>query len=212
MRLEIPSLKDGLQQAAMRNNWVDLVDFADKDALLRNACTLDSLDQVDYYLQSCRTVMEQLATAGNLTLAKQYFERYCYTDQLSIERLFEGDGIAATAANNGHVEFTVWALGLRPEKAANALRCAAMYGQSGITRTVYNRFLHYKRDKFRTQLILIIDTAAANGHLDIVQWLYGESNRCSVNGLFGAIHYKHQRVVDWLVANDRNLALFAPRS
>ncbi|KAL2916205.1 hypothetical protein HK105_204296 [Polyrhizophydium stewartii] len=122
MRLEIPSLKDGLQQAAMRNNWVDLVNFADKDALLRNACTFDSIDQVDYYLQ--------------------------------------------------------------PSSAKPA---------------------------FKGEPRLAVDTAAANGNLDIVQWLYGESVRCSVIGLFGAIHHKHKSVVDWLVANDRNLALFAPR-
>ncbi|KAL2916206.1 hypothetical protein HK105_204297 [Polyrhizophydium stewartii] len=123
MRLEIPSLKDGLQQAAMRNNWVDLVNFVDKDALLRNACTLDSLDQADYYLQSSSAVLA-----------------------------------------------------------------------------------------FEAELKLAIDTAAANGNLDIVQWLYGESVRCSVIGLLGAIHHEHLHVVDWLVANDTNLARFAPRS
>nr|KAJ3413098.1 hypothetical protein HK105_002167 [Polyrhizophydium stewartii] len=202
--LQIPALKDKLQQTAIRNNWVDLVDITDKDALLRNACAAGTLEFLDYIVSHGLVrkpdrgfhLVDHVAGEGNLGVSIQLYDRQRAISEDAVDR----------AAKNGHYDVVVWALRYTIARCPpSAIIHAATQGHLGIV-----EYLHRTHNKGNS--VDAADAAAANGHLEIVEWFYsGAGIRCSPSGYFGALQQGHQHVVDWLLANDERIAKFAPR-
>ncbi|KAL2917134.1 hypothetical protein HK105_203198 [Polyrhizophydium stewartii] len=238
--LRVPALKNKLQQVAIRNNWLDLVDFDDLRSVVRNAGVVKKIKQLDDYfslapsldeLKSPNTVMTNIAAVGNLDLAKSYYEHL--KPQMPIEKTVEMlNGVAYQAASRGYVDVTLWVLS-QPRKLASSdtqgsqliLLQEKVFASRVLYSALQNGHLKLAKivsDKYFDGTIpnnisnqtseMLVNLTAHNGHVDVVEWLYSKSIKCSLEGFFGAARNKRRSVVEWLAANDPNFAHFAPRS
>ncbi|KAL2917140.1 hypothetical protein HK105_203204 [Polyrhizophydium stewartii] len=238
--LKTIELKDTLQQVAIRNNWLDLVDFYDLQSVMRNAGVVKKIKQLDDYfslapsldeVKSPNNVMTNIAKAGNFDLAKMYYNRYKPTTPAELKtRVLTG--VAHQAASRGYVDMTLWVLS-QPRKLASSdaqgsqliLLQEEDFAKQALYSALQNGHLKLAKivsDKYFDGTIPdwmmcggvngLINAAGRNGHVDVVEWLYSKSIKCNLEGFFGAARNKRRSVVEWLAANDPNFAHFAPRS
>ena len=82
---------------------------------------------------------------------------------------------------------------------ANVLAYASMYGQLRIVKWFYKNRTWLKQTKYDTR---VMNAAAANGHLDVIEWLHNNcTDGCTKSAMDGAAENGHLDVIEWLYEN-----------
>nr|KAJ3421376.1 hypothetical protein HK105_003719 [Polyrhizophydium stewartii] len=212
----------GLNHAAVRNRWDDVLDWQDPNSLAELAAGAGNLELLADLVENRKTaslsleLAQEAAWFGHLHILKWLHERMPDGEWSST--------VMDWAAENGHIECVVWLHTTRTEGCSTrAMDVAAISGRLGMVRWLHQnrtegcttnamtlaaamgnlrviRWLHENRTEGCTSSA--IDFAAARGHLEVVRWLHeNRSEGCSSRAIDGAASCGYLSIVEFLHAN-----------
>ncbi|KAL2914111.1 hypothetical protein HK105_206369 [Polyrhizophydium stewartii] len=215
-------LQDGLDQAAIRNGWTDLLDFDNLQLISINAACCGSISMLQHFVDERKAVTLHIAHVrvaaefGHLEVLKWLHERMpnrnwptevmdkaAGSGNLDCVKFLnanctEGCTIQAMdyAAQNGHLDVVKWLHANRTEGCSTeAMDDAARNGHLDVV-----KWLHANRTEGCTTIAM--NYAARNGHLDVVKWLHANRTEgCSTDAIKFAAENGHLAVVKWLLKN-----------
>ncbi|KAL2914109.1 hypothetical protein HK105_206367 [Polyrhizophydium stewartii] len=192
--LGLKFLQDGLDQAAIRNGWTDLLDFDKPERIGRNAARCGSISMLQHLVDERKAVTlhmdhaEAAAMYGHLEVLKWLHERMPNRNWTPC--------VMHMAARNGHLDVVKFLHANRTEGCTKyAMDYAAENGHLDVV-----KWLHSNRTEGCSTDAM--DDAARNGHLDVVKWLHANRTEgCSTYAMGYAAKNGHLDVVRWLHAN-----------
>ncbi|KAL2914151.1 hypothetical protein HK105_206409 [Polyrhizophydium stewartii] len=161
--LGFDNLNYGLDQAAILNMWIDLLDFDKPEQIGRNATCCGSIAMMEYLIDEREVLAldEYFARlsgrSGHLELLKWFADRM--PDGSWNHRAMDD------AASKGHLDVVKWLHENRTEGCSvDAMNWAAKNGHLAVV-----QWLHSNRTEGCTSGAM--NMAAFHGHLDVVKWL-----------------------------------------
>ncbi|KAL2914117.1 hypothetical protein HK105_206375 [Polyrhizophydium stewartii] len=192
--LGLKFLQGGLDQAAIRNGWTDLLNFDKLYFTSRNAARCGSISMLQHLVDERKAVTLNMdhageaATFGHLEVLKWLHERMPNRNWTT--------WVMDDAARNGHIDCVKWLHVNRTEGCTTyAMDYAAKNGHLDVV-----KWLHANRTEGCTTEA--IDDTARNGHLDVVKWLHANRTEgCTSFAMNWAAGNGHANVVEWLHKN-----------